>query len=183
MQSIEVLKKKFARISGFPTPGITFWDMTPILEDTVMFSDIIDQMCAIRALTKSSVTKIASPEARGFILGAAVAAKLNIGFVPIRKPGKLPRKVLQERYSLEYGSGALEMHYDAINQNDQVLFIDDVLATGGTALASARLIEKKGGRIVAMMFLAELTYALGRSMLSQYQVSSLVQFNDDDLKS
>jgi adenine phosphoribosyltransferase len=169
---MNILKTKIRDITDFPQPGITFKDITPLLSDH-------DQlMRAVNALAlpylKADITAVAGMEARGFIFGSLVAQQLGVGFIPLRKPGKLPSDVARVDYDLEYGSASLEAHLDAIKTSDRILIVDDVLATGGTALASCQLIEKLGGEVIACAFLIELTPLDGRSQLMSYPIHSLL---------
>jgi adenine phosphoribosyltransferase len=169
---MNILKTKIRDVIDFPQPGITFKDITPLLSDH-------DQlMRAVNALAspylKADITAVAGMEARGFIFGSLVAQQLGVGFIPLRKPGKLPSDVARVDYDLEYGSASLEAHLDAIKTSDRILIVDDVLATGGTALASCQLIEKLGGEVIACAFLIELTPLDGRSQLMSYPIHSLL---------
>jgi len=169
---MNILKTKIRDVTDFPQPGITFKDITPLLSDH-------DQlMRAVNALAlpylKADITAVAGMEARGFIFGSLVAQQLGVGFIPLRKPGKLPSDVARVDYDLEYGSASLEAHLDAIKTSDRILIVDDVLATGGTALASCQLIEKLGGEVIACAFLIELTPLDGRSQLMSYPIHSLL---------
>ena len=138
-----------------------------------MFADTSDWFA--ESVTDAGIDVIAGVESRGFIFGAALALKVGVGFVPIRKPGKLPYKTFKEEYALEYGTDALEIHQDAVQKGQKVLLIDDLLATGGTALAAAKLIERCGGEVAAIRFLIELTFLNGKEKLSGYPVESLVK--------
>ncbi len=163
-----------AAVADFPEPGITFRDISPLLADGAAFDVVVS---AFAALCPAGVTKVVGIEARGFIFGAAVAARNGAGFVPIRKPGKLPRDVYHEEYSLEYGPpGRLEMHSDALGPADSVVLIDDVLATGGTAAAAARLIDATGADLVSVMFLIELEALHGRRQLAGRPIQALLQY-------
>jgi adenine phosphoribosyltransferase len=163
-------------IPDFPEPGVMFKDITPLLADPEGFNAVIDGLAGHFA--DKGVTKVVGAEARGFMVGAPVAVKLGAGFVPARKPGKLPREVEAESYSLEYGKNTLELHKDAIEAGDVVLIVDDLLATGGTALAMAKLIERMGGTLVGMGFLMELAFLNPREFLAtgtDTEIFSLVQ--------
>ncbi len=164
------LRAAVRTIPDFPTPGILFRDITPILGDAHLLQQ------AVRLLAEPfldmPVTKVAAMEARGFVLGAMLARQLNAGFIPIRKKGKLPFDTHVEHYSLEYGSDALEMHVDACGPDDTVLVHDDVLATGGTALAARRLLERTGAGIIGYAFLVELAALGGRSALGSEEAAS-----------
>jgi adenine phosphoribosyltransferase len=169
---MNILKTKIRDVTDFPQPGITFKDITPLLSDHEQL------MHAVNALAlpylKADITAVAGMEARGFIFGSLVAQKLGVGFIPLRKSGKLPSEVARVDYDLEYGSASLEVHIDAIKTSDRILIVDDVLATGGTALASCQLIEKLGGEVIACAFLIELAPLGGRSQLMSYPIHSLL---------
>ena len=161
-------------IADYPRPGVTFRDITPLLGDGEAFRRAIDELSD--RFRDVEPTRVIGIEARGFILGAPVAYRLGAGFVPIRKAGKLPWAVVREEYSLEYGHDKLEMHRDAIHPGERVLVIDDVLATGGTAAATARLVEALGGDIVGLGFMIELVDLGGRDRLNAYRAESLAQY-------
>lgn len=164
-------------VPGFPKAGIVFRDITTLLKDPRRFADAVDGLLA--PFCDVGVDKVASVEARGFIFGAALALRLNAGFIPIRKPGKLPAEVIRRDYALEYGSDAVEVHRDAVSPGDRILIHDDLLATGGTIQAACALIEDLGGTIVGISFLVELPALNGRERLNGYRVHSLVQFSGD----
>jgi adenine phosphoribosyltransferase len=168
------LKAKIRHVPDFPKPGILFYDITTLLNDAKGFRD------AVAALTSpyrdKEVEQVVGIESRGFILGAAVANALGAGFVPIRKPGKLPSKCFREDYALEYGTNTLEIHEDAVGRGQRVLVVDDVLATGGTAKAAAGLVRKVGGEVVGLSFLIELDFLNGREKLAGEQVYSVLQY-------
>ncbi|ANQ53070.1 adenine phosphoribosyltransferase [Thermosipho affectus] len=167
--------KKFIRdIPDFPEKGIIFRDITPLLKDAEAFKFSIDSLS--EKLKDIDFDIIVAPEARGFIFGGALSYKLNKGLVPVRKPGKLPYKVISEKYSLEYGEAELQMHIDAISKGQKVIIFDDVLATGGTALSLKKLVEKSGGEVVAMSFLIELSYLNPRKILSNDKIISLIVY-------
>ncbi len=172
MDRLEQLKSAIRDVPDFPKKGILFKDITPVLNDSNLFSGSISLLQ--ESITHQSIDKIAAIESRGFIFGSVLASKLGVGFVPIRKPGKLPYKIYREEYQLEYGVDALEIHQDAVKANERVLLIDDLLATGGTALAAAKLIEKCGGTVSEILFLIELNFLNGRQRISNYPVSSLI---------
>jgi len=159
-------------IVDFPSPGIVFKDITPVLADPIAFQEIVDGLVESAQVRRPDL--IAGVESRGFIFGVPVALNLGIGFVPIRKAGKLPYTTIREEYKLEYGSSSVEMHIDAVKPGQRVLIIDDLLATGGTAAATARLIEKAGGVVTAISFVIELTFLCGREALLGYDVESLI---------
>jgi adenine phosphoribosyltransferase len=159
-------------IPDFPKPGVMFKDITPLLASPEGFKEAIERMA--EPYLKSRVTKVLGAEARGFILGGALACRLGSGFIPARKPGKLPWTTTSAEYSLEYGTDRLEMHTDAVVPGDRVLIVDDVLATGGTAAAKADLVTRNGGVVVGYSFLMELDFLHGREKLGDLQISSLV---------
>jgi len=167
-------EKLIRDVPDFPKKGIIFKDITTLLQDGDAFRQAINQM--VKRYLDSAIDKVVAIEARGFILGGVLAYKLGCGFVPARKPGKLPARTIREEYTLEYGSNALEIHQDSISKRDRVLIVDDLLATGGTALAAARLVEKLGGEVVAIEFLIELGFLHGREKLLPYPLHSLIVF-------
>lgn len=158
-------------IPDFPKPGVIFKDITPLLASPEGFREAIEQMAA--PYRDAGVTKVLGAEARGFILGGALALVLNAGFVPARKPGKLPWTTTSAEYALEYGTDQLEMHVDAVVPSDRVLIVDDVLATGGTASAKADLVKRSGAEVVGYAFLMELDFLHGREKLGDHKVVSL----------
>ena len=167
------LKAKIRRIPEFK--GVVFWDITPLLQDKKAFKEAIDKLAAY--YKGKDIDVIVSNEARGFILGAPLAYKLGVGFVPVRKKGKLPGKCVQLTYQKEYEKDTIEMHEDAIKKGDKVLIIDDLLATGGTVKANAELVEKAGGKVVGLGFLIELEYLGGRKLVGdKYKVFSLIKY-------
>jgi len=169
------LERYVRAIPDFPKKGVLFRDVTGILDSAEGFRLAMIEM--ERALSGVSVDKVAAPESRGFIFGAALADRLRCAFVPIRKPGKLPRRTISEDYALEYGEATLQMHDDAITPGDSVVVVDDLLATGGTAAAAARLVERLGGKVVKMMFPIELEgFGARESALKGYDVVSLVRY-------
>ncbi|HEY2960723.1 MAG TPA: adenine phosphoribosyltransferase [Actinomycetota bacterium] len=161
-------------VPDFPKPGIVFKDITPLLADEVAFSSVIDE--TVVHFGRGNVDKVVGIEARGFILASPVAYHFGAGFVPVRKAGKLPWKVETEEYQLEYGSAALELHDDAIAPGERVLIVDDVLATGGTARAAARLVERLGGKVVGIATLIELSFLEGRKAIEGYEFFSLIRY-------
>jgi len=160
-------------VPDYPTPGAVFKDITPLLADGPTLSAVVADMAA-RA--PEDIDLVVGMEARGFILGAPVAVALGAGFIPVRKAGKLPREVLAGAYELEYGSAVLEVHPDTIRDGSRVLIVDDVLATGGTAAATAALLEKAGGVVVGLSFLMELTFLGGRAKLDDRRVETLLTY-------
>ena len=162
-------------IPDFPKPGIMFKDITPLLLDPRALEYAVQSFAGMFA--GKQIDKVAGIEARGFCFGAPLALKLAAGFVPLRKPGKLPWKAHKETYQLEYGSDALEAHQDAISPGERVLIVDDLLATGGTAGAAARLVQRCGGQVLAVVFVVELLFLEGRARnLKGYDVRSLIQY-------
>jgi adenine phosphoribosyltransferase len=172
--SVRKLKAAIRDIPDFPKPGILFKDITPILKDPALFHSAIDLFA--RRHRGKGIRKIAVIDARGFLFGAALAYKLKAGVVPIRKKGKLPYASYEESYDLEYGSATLSIHVDAFEPGEPVLLVDDLLATGGTALASARLIERAGGKVAEIAFLIELAFLGGREKLAPYNVFAPIKF-------
>jgi adenine phosphoribosyltransferase len=170
----EPLKDFIRDIPDFPKRGILFRDITPALLDPKAFAMICDELHA--HCRNMSIDKVAAVESRGFIFASVLAYKMGIGFIPLRKPGKLPWKTIQEKYSLEYGEAAIEMHLDAISAGERILILDDLLATGGTAAAAARLIERQGGIIEELVFLVELADLKGREVLKNRRIFSLVVY-------
>jgi len=168
------LKKYIRTIPDWPKKGILFRDITPLLADPEAFAAAIDVLCA--DFVDMGIEYVAAVEARGFIFGAAVAEKLGAGFVPIRKKGKLPYKTESVTYDLEYGTDTLEVHSDAVRNGSKVLMVDDLLATGGTMAAACKLIEKIGGKVVAIAFLIELTELSGRKKLTPYKIKTIMSF-------
>lgn len=167
--------KLFIRdVHDFPKPGIIFKDLTPLLRDPAAFAEAMEHMAA--HYRGSRIKAVAGVESRGFIVGTALALDLGVGFIPLRKPGKLPYKTIRQEYSLEYGTDAIEIHQDAIAAGDRILLVDDLLATGGTARAGADLIRKLGGDLVGIAFLIELAFLKGREKLAGEQVFSLLTF-------
>ncbi|MCB0279169.1 MAG: adenine phosphoribosyltransferase [Calditrichaeota bacterium] len=169
------LRTKIRDVHDFPKPGIIFKDITPLLADTEAWNYCIKQF--IKLTHGKRITKIVGIDSRGFIFGAALADRLKIGFVPVRKPGKLPAATHSESYALEYGSDKLEIHQDALHYTDRVLLIDDLLATGGTASAACKLIRRCGADVSMVVFLIELSFLNGRSRLGNYPVHSLIKYD------
>lgn len=170
------LEDYIASVRDFPTKGILFRDVTPLLQDPEAFQETIDRIAEYAESVHADV--IAGPESRGFILGAPVAYKLHKGFVPIRKPGKLPRETISCSYDLEYGSNELYMNKDAVTKGQRVLVVDDLLATGGTARATATMIEQLGGVVAGFAFVIELTGLPGVETLKGYDVFRLMKLSD-----
>jgi len=171
------LKKYIRQVPDFPKKGIGFKDVTTLLKDGRAFRAAILMLAArLRGWKFDSVAVI---ESRGFAFGSALAYHLKKGLILVRKPGKLPARTVRQRYSLEYGSDALEMHRDAVGPGQRVLIVDDLLATGGTALAAAKLVEKLGGRVAGLAFVIELDFLKGRKRLKKYRVETLVHYQSE----
>lgn len=168
------LKKYIRDIPDFPQKGVMFRDITTLLKEAEPFKYAIDAI--VDRYKTEKVDKLVSVEARGYIFGGAIAYRLHCGFVPVRKPGKLPAETVSMDYTLEYGKNTIEIHRDAIAPGERVLVFDDVLATGGTVQATCKLIEKLGGKIVGCVFISDLTYLKGSEKLKEYEVFSLVQY-------
>lgn len=172
------LKKYIRSIRDFPIKGIMFRDITTLLKDPVAVEETLNQLLSFSK--KLQVDKVVGVESRGFIFGAMLAKELKAGFVPIRKPGKLPAEKESQTYQLEYGLDKIEIHKDAINKGDKVIIHDDLLATGGTAEAACKLIEKLGGHVVQASFIIELAFLNGREKLRNYNVHSLITYEDEN---
>lgn len=172
--STDNLKSLIRDVPDFPKKGIVFKDITPLLHDPQGFRTAVDRLSS--HYRGRDVSLVVAAEARGFILGPPIALNLGAGFVPVRKPGKLPYRRKGVTYQLEYGTDTLEIHEDAIRSNQKVLMVDDVLATGGTMAACCRLVESMGGVIVGCAFLVELTFLKGRKSLEGREVFSLIQY-------
>ncbi|MEO9481545.1 MAG: adenine phosphoribosyltransferase [Maribacter dokdonensis] len=167
--------KSFIRdVPNFPKDGIIFKDITPLLKSPEMLNKTTEALAQL--VNGQKIDKVVGMESRGFIFGPLLASRLNAGFVPIRKPGKLPSTSLSETYDLEYGTDTLEIHTDSIQKGDMVLIHDDVLATGGTASAACKLVEKLGGTIVQCNFLIEITFLEGISKIEDYEAKSLLKY-------
>ena len=171
---IEYIRSKVRDVPDFPKPGILFKDITPVLSDPKAFNLCLDLMA--EHYDGQRIDTIVGIESRGFIFGAALAAKLRKPFVPTRKPGKLPAKTYRQEYALEYGTDAIEIHQDAIKKGERVLIVDDLIATGGTAKAATDLITKIGGEVLGATFVIELTFLPGKEKLEPVPVYSLLQF-------
>ena len=169
------LKSKVRVIEDFPKEGISFKDITTLLKEKDVFQETINQVA--EAVKDVDFDYVVGIEARGFIMGAPLAYKLNKGFIPIRKPGKLPGEVLEMEYDLEYGSNSIQMHADVLSKGDKVLILDDLLATGGTALAATKLVEATGATVSCVGFLIELTDLKGMDLLKDYKTFSVIKYN------
>jgi len=168
------LKQHIRHVPDFPKAGILFYDITTLLREPKGFEATIERISA--PYTTQTIDLVVGIESRGFILGSAVAQRLGAGFIPIRKPGRLPAKRIQESYALEYGTDALEIHEDAVQRGQRVLIVDDVLATGGTAAAASRLVRQLGGDLQGLAFLIELLFLKGQSKLPGERVFSVLQY-------
>lgn len=169
-------ESKIVSIPDYPTPGVIFKDVTTLFKDAEAFGALVDEIAG--AFEGKGITKVVGAEARGFLVGAPVAYRLNAGFVPARKPGKLPREVYSQTYALEYGTDELQIHKDALTPDDRVLIVDDLVATGGTAVATAELVEKSGAKVAGFSFMLELTYLHPREEIAKKydeEVFTLIQ--------
>jgi adenine phosphoribosyltransferase len=171
---LDDLKRYIREIPDFPKPGILFYDITTLIADPLALRKTVDRFVWLFAAKE--VDKVVGIESRGFLFGPIVAYNLNAGFVPVRKPGKLPAAKVSQSYALEYGTDSLEMHADAVVRGDRVLIVDDLIATGGTALATARMVEAQGGSVVGFGFIVELSFLDGRKKLEGYEVESLISY-------
>lgn len=169
------LKSKIRVIEGFPKEGISFKDITTLISDKDAFKEAVEIIA--KNLEDKNIDYIVGPEARGFVFGSAVAYAMNKGFIPIRKPGKLPGEVVKFEYSLEYGNDILEISKGAIKKGDRVAIVDDLLATGGTINACAKLVESQGAEVVSMQFLMELTELKGREKNSEYNIDAVLEYD------
>lgn len=174
MPTKELIRSKIREVPDWPKTGVSFKDITPLLQDKKLFSEMVDSLAA--PYLEEKIDKVVGIDARGFILAAAVAYKLKTGLAIVRKKGKLPSKTISKEYSLEYASNTLEMHEDAILPGERVIIIDDVLATGGTMAATIELVEELQGEIVGIEFLIELTYLDGRRILKGRKITSLLEY-------
>ena len=172
--TIDKIKSLIRTIPDVPSPGIMFRDITPLLADPAGLEIAISSLASFCGAAKPH--KVVGVEARGFIFAAPVAVRIGAGFVPVRKPGKLPWTVVSESYALEYGTDTLEIHADAVGEGDSVVIVDDVLATGGTAAATIRLVEGLGAKVAGLVFLIELPALGGRNLIDGYAVSSVLSF-------
>jgi adenine phosphoribosyltransferase len=170
----DALKAAIRDVPDFPRPGIVFKDITTLLREPALFHSVGDQLAEM--CRSHPADKVVAIESRGFILGGVLADRLGLGFVPVRKPGKLPAKTLKASYALEYGTDTLEIHADALKPGERVLVVDDVIATGGTAKAVANLCEQLGAKVSAFAFLIELGFLDGRAKLAGHEVLSLIRY-------
>ncbi|OHA48359.1 MAG: adenine phosphoribosyltransferase [Candidatus Terrybacteria bacterium RIFCSPLOWO2_01_FULL_58_14] len=173
-KDLSYLKTKIRDVRDFPTPGVLFKDIAPVLEDSAMLHDVTDGLA--EKFRGGDVVKVLGVDARGFLLAAPVAYLIGAGVVMARKKGKLPSATVKREHGLEYGKGTLEVHRDAISQGERIAIIDDVLATGGTARAAIELVEELGGEIVGLGFLLELTQFSGRALLGRHEIFSLLRY-------
>src|SRR5580692_6299852 len=173
----EPLKSLIRTIPNFPKPGILFYDITTLLKDRKGYATLVDALAA-HYIGLSDVDLVLGIEARGFIFGPALAYRLNAGFVPVRKPGKLPAETVKIKYDLEYGSDSLEMHKDAIQPGQRVVIVDDLLATGGTMQATIQLVQQLGGEIAGLAVAIELDFLKGRAKFPEYNVFSLLHYDE-----
>jgi len=171
---MEDLKAYIREVPEFPKPGILFYDITTLLQDPLALRMTVDRFVWLFA--QKHIDKVVGIESRGFMFAPIVAYNLNAGFVPVRKPGKLPYQKIRQSYDLEYGTDSIEMHDDAIKPGEHVLIVDDLVATGGTALAAARMVESLGGIVSGFGFIVELTFLEGRKKLEGHEVASLIQY-------
>jgi len=179
MQFIDKIKSRIRNIPDFPRQGIIFRDITTLLGDSVGLKLVVDRF--VERYSSMDIDIVAGIEARGFIIGGAVAYRLNRGFVPVRKAGKLPYETVSHEYELEYGTDKIEVHVDSIKKGDRVLIIDDLLATGGTSLAAAKLIEKLGGKVVELAFVVDLPDIGGRKKIAEagYDMYAMCEFEGE----
>ncbi|MDD8048919.1 MAG: adenine phosphoribosyltransferase [Thomasclavelia sp.] len=170
------LTKYIASIPDYPSKGIIFRDITPLMEDREAYKEAVDQLVKWAGDLDSDIDVVASPEARGFLFGCPVSYAINSGFVPVRKPGKLPRDVISEEYELEYGTNEVQIHSDSIKKGQKVIIVDDLLATGGTVEAAVKLIEELGGEVVGLGFVIELVDLKGRDKFKDIPVFSMIEY-------
>ena len=175
LSNCDFLKQLIREVPDFPKPGVLFYDITTLLKDKVGFAKLVDNLG--QRYIGRRVDLVLGIEARGFIFGPALAYRLNAGFVPVRKPKKLPAETAKWTYDLEYGSDTLEVHKDAIQPGQSVIVVDDLLATGGTARATTKLVESLGGKVVSLAFIVELDFLKGRDKLAGYEVVSMLHYD------
>jgi adenine phosphoribosyltransferase len=173
-------KTKIRTVPHFPKQGVMFKDITTLLKDANALHDVTDEMVHYYLKKPYSIDKVVSAESRGFIFGALLAHELRAGFVPLRKPGKLPAKTLKQEFKTEYSIDAFEIHEDAIQPGDRCLIVDDLLATAGTAGAAVSLVERLGGKVEGLFFLIELSFLKGREKLKDYEVFSLINYDKEE---
>ncbi|KUO62388.1 adenine phosphoribosyltransferase [bacterium BRH_c32] len=171
------LKSAIRSVPNFPKEGIMFRDITTLLKDPIAMNQALDELYEFSK--DKGITKVVGIESRGFILGGALASRLNAGFIPIRKPGKLPYVKVSESYVLEYGTDTIEMHTDSISEGDVILLHDDLLATGGTMFAACKLVEQLGAKIAQISFIIELSFLNGKEKFKNYEVKSLVSYDSE----
>lgn len=171
---MEHLKALIRDVPDFPLPGILFRDVTPLLRSPGGLRQVVDSLAG--RLESANVDAVAGVESRGFLFGAPLAVALGVGFIPIRKPGKLPAEKVSREYALEYGTNTLEIHRDAVRPGERVVVVDDLLATGGTAQAAASLVRELGGEVAELAFVVELAFLQGRARLAEYPVHSLITY-------
>lgn len=174
-QQLALIRSTIREVPDHPKPGILFYDITPVLSTPAAFGACIDVLC--ERYTDSRLDRIVGMESRGFLFGCPMADRLDVGFVPVRKPGKLPRAVESVSYELEYGTDTLEIHADAIEPGQRVLVVDDLLATGGTAKAALDLVRRLGGEVVSCAFVVELTFLAGRQKIPGEDIFSLLSYD------
>jgi adenine phosphoribosyltransferase len=172
---MDEVKKAIRTVPDYPKPGILFYDITTILQNPRHLRTVVDTL--VERYAPMDISKILAMESRGFIFGAPLAVEIGAGFVPLRKPGKLPHRTISESFELEYGTDSLEMHEDAVTKGERVLVLDDLLATGGTAAASVSLARKAGAQVVEAGFVIELTFLNGRDKLDDVPIYSMIQFD------
>ncbi len=172
--TVDDLRSKIREIPDFPKPGILFYDITTLLKDADAFAEVIDRMA--NQVQDGKVDLVVGMESRGFIFSAPLAYKLDAGFVPVRKLGKLPAETIEVEYALEYGTATLEIHRDAIQAGQRVLIVDDLLATGGTVMGTIELVRRLGGEIAGLSFMVELTALHGRDKLGEFQINTLLTY-------
>jgi adenine phosphoribosyltransferase len=172
------LKAIIRTVPHFPKQGVMFKDITTLLQDADSFAYVISEM--LKAVEGKKIDKVVSAESRGFIFGSVLARELGAGFVPLRKPGKLPWKTIREEFDTEYSKDAFEIHEDAISKGERVLLVDDLLATGGTMQAAAKLVERLGGNVIAILALIELGFLKGREKLKSYEVFTIVNYESEE---
>lgn len=177
--TVEQIESRVRTVPDFPKVGISFKDITPLIEDGPALCASVDLIS--HATRNIEYSRILSAEARGFVFGTALAYRSRKGLILARKPGKLPRKTISASYELEYGSNSLEIHRDAVPENGRVLVVDDLLATGGTARAMCQLVENAGGIVAGVAFLIELSYLHGRNLLAPYPVTALLSYDNEDV--